>query len=54
MLKAEPASATDEEQAAYCLKAGRVLAPPGRISIVDPGDIRGFDAREGDRNIRRR
>jgi hypothetical protein len=53
MLEAEPASATDEEQAAYCLKAGRVLVPSGRISIVEPEDIRGLDAREGDRNIRR-
>jgi hypothetical protein len=53
MPEAEPFSATDEEQAAYCLKAGRVPVPPKRISIVEPEDIRGLDAREGDRYIRR-
>ena len=54
MLEADPPSLTDEEQAADCPKAGRVPVPPKRISIVEPEDIRGLDAREGDRYIRRR
>ena len=49
MPEAEPLSATVEEQAAYSLKAGRVLVPLGRISFVEPEDSRGLDAREGDR-----